>query len=157
MMSIRRLSPEDFPHASRIFFCAVHEGTRDVYSLQQRLAWAGETIDLAQWATRLRDLDGYVAEEHGEPVGFMTVDKTGFIDLAFVLPSCSRQGVGAKLLSVVERQVSVSGGTWMTTNASLASKPFFEKHSWVVIDEEEVSRNGSTLRRFKMRKKLSCR
>ena len=89
-------------HAARIFFCVIHEGTRNVYSLAQRLAWAGETIHLERWKERLAEMEGFVAEEGNEPVGLMTIDNTGYITLAFVLPSAARQGIGAGLLNVVE-------------------------------------------------------
>src|SRR5690606_35721873 len=79
MAHIRPLLPEDFPHAGRIFFCAVHEGTRNVYSPEQRLAWGGATIDLGRWRERIRGIAGFVAEVAGEPVGFMTLDGDGHV------------------------------------------------------------------------------
>ncbi len=53
MRTIRTLSEEDYPHVARIFFDAVHVGTQNVYSLPQRLAWAGETPNPERFKDRL--------------------------------------------------------------------------------------------------------
>lgn len=149
---IRTLSPEDYRAVGRIYFCSVHEGAKDAYNYEQRLAWGGETIDLDQWKTRVEALTGFVAERDNEPVGFITIDHTGYIDLAFVLPSETRHGVGRALLNTAEQWASANGATRFTTKASLVARPFFEKSGWSVLKEENVSRNGVILSRFKMQK-----
>ena len=153
-MKIRPLVPGDYSHAGRIFFCAVHEGTRTVYSLRQRLAWAGESIDLAWWRARMAGMQGFVAEAEGEPVGFMTIDAAGYVDLAFVLPSCARRGVGARLLGAVEDWARARGVARLTTHASLAATPFFARHGWAVLAREQVRREGVALDRHHMEKRL---
>ncbi|MEO1910155.1 MAG: hypothetical protein ABGX10_07005 [Paracoccus sp. (in: a-proteobacteria)] len=87
IVETRHISPEDYVDVGRIFFCAVHEGSNHVYSLAQRTVWGGLTIDLSRWKERLTTPANFVAEVEGEPVGFVTEDPTGYIDLAFVLPS----------------------------------------------------------------------
>ena len=154
MDRIRPLVPEDYRHAGRICFCAVHEGTRDIYSPAQRVAWGGETIDLDGWRQRIAGLEGLIAEVAGEPVGFMTIDRTGYIDLAFVLPSQARRGVGAALLRAVEARARAWGAGMLTTEASRAARPFFARHGWEVVATQQVQRNGVTLERYAMRKRL---
>ena len=149
---IRPLSPEDYPAVGRISFCAVHEGARSAYSYEQRLAWGGETIDLDRWKKRVETLTGFVAERDNEPIGFITIDHTGYIDLAFVLLSETRRGVGRALLNAAERWASANGATRFTTEASLIARPFFEKNGWSVLEDESVSRHGVILNRFKMQK-----
>ena len=152
---IRPLSAEDFPDVGRIFFCAIHEGTRHVYTLAQRRAWAGDTVNLAGWKDRVKDLSGFVAEEHGEAVGFLTIDQTGYVDLAFVLPSAAGRGIGGALLIAAEDWAARNGAECLTTAASLAARPFFEEHGWSVVKEEEVLRQGVALRRFQMHKTIA--
>ncbi len=151
-VEIRPLRAEDFADAGRIFFCAIHEGTRHVYTREQRRAWAGETIDLRGWEDRLSGLTGFIAEENGEPVGFMTIDRTGYVDLAFVLPSAAGKGTGSALLSAVEHWAAERAARRLTAAASLAARPFFEKHGWTVLHREEVERQGVSLPRYQMQK-----
>ncbi len=153
-MEIRPLTARDYPHAGRIFFCAVHEGARNVYSPAQRLAWGGATIDLDRWRERIAPMQGFVAEDAGEPVGFMTIDADGHIDLAFVLPSQAQRGVGAKLLGAVEDWARMQGVARLTTFASLAARPFFARHGWVVVERQQVARGGAVLERYSMEKVL---
>lgn len=151
---IRPLAPEDYSAVGRIFFCAVHEGTRTAYSYQQRLAWGGDAIDLDRWKARVKALGGFVAETDGEPIGFITIDRTGYVDLAFVLPSASGRGVGRTLLNAAEDWAKDNGATQLTTEASLVAHPFFLKRGWVVVEEEHVERKGVILKRYKMQKNL---
>lgn len=152
---IRPLAPEDYNAVGRIFFCAVHEGTRTAYSYQQRLAWAGDTIDLDRWKARVEALSGFVAETDGEPIGFITIDLTGYVDLAFVLPSASGKGVGRTLLNAAEGWAKDNGATHLTTEASLVAHPFFLKRGWVVVEEEHIERKGAVLKRYRMQKDLA--
>lgn len=154
-IEIRPLCAEDFRDVGRIFFCAVHEGTRHAYTLEQRRAWAGDTIDLSRWKDRLTTLAGFIAEEDGDPVGFMTIDRTGYVDLAFVLPSAAGKGVGGSLLNAVEHWAVANGATRLTSAASLVARSFFEKNGWTVLEEEEIDRQGVVLRRYQMQKTLA--
>lgn len=120
----------------------------------KRRAWGGSTINLDDWKDSLKDLTGFVAEEDGEPTGFMTIDKTGYVDLAFVLPSAAGRGIGGALLTAVENWGKEHGVTRLTTAASLAARPFFEKHGWLTAHEEEIDRQGVVLRRSQMRKSI---
>lgn len=154
-IDIRPLTPGDYRDAGRIYFCAVHEGTRGVYSHEQRRAWGGETIDLPHWKDRIAGLDGFVAVTAGEPVGFMTVDASGYIDLAFVLPSCAGKGVGRRLLAASEQWALGHGATQLSTHASKAARPFFEANGWRVEEEETIERRSIVLTRYRMRKAMA--
>ena len=155
IIKTRHISPEDYVDVGRIFFCAVHEGTNHVYSLAQRTAWGGLTIDRPRWKERLTTLTGFVAEVDGESVGFITVDPTGYIELAFVLPSAAGKGVGSALLARAEHLAFVQGATVLATAASLAASHFFEKHGWGVLKEEQVERGGVIFKRYQMQKHLT--
>ncbi len=153
-IAIRPLTVADAAAVARIFFCAVHEGTRDHYSFEQRLAWGGEEVSPDAWRARLEGVTGFVAELAGEPVGFMTIDASGYIDLAFVLPSMAGTGVGYRLYGSVEAKARELGARVLTTNASKTAKPFFERQGWEVVTEQTVERQGIELNNFKMQKAL---
>ncbi len=153
-IEIRKLTPEDGAIAARIFFDAVHIGTADVYTRKERDAWAGTRPDPSRWAERIGGLEGYVAEDDGVPVGFMTIDASGFIDLAFVAPGAAGQGVGWHLYRRVEERARELGATRMTTEASKKARPFFERQGWSVDREQTVERNGVMLTNYRMSKRL---
>ncbi|GBR26153.1 hypothetical protein AA0616_3144 [Komagataeibacter nataicola NRIC 0616] len=61
---------------------------------EQRRAWAWVSSDPSGWSERLLGVDGFMAELNGVPVGFMTIDPSGYIDLAFVGSGVLGMGVG---------------------------------------------------------------
>ncbi len=113
--TIRALEDSDAPSAAQIFFWAVREGTKAEYSPEQRSTWAGDEVAPERWRERLAGQVGFVAEQQGVPVGFMTIDATGYIDFAFVLPTAAGTGVGKLLYQAVEQKAQ-----------KLGAKPFFE-------------------------------
>ncbi|WP_172296862.1 GNAT family N-acetyltransferase [Pseudoruegeria sp. HB172150] len=151
---IRPLTVEDAPHVARIYFCAIHEGSRGHYDYSQRLAWGGLTVDPAVWRRRLKGVDGFVAERDCEPLGFMTLDDAGYIDLAFVLPSAAGHGIGRRLYEAVEARARKQGLCELTVQASKVARPLFEKMGWVTVAEQQVTRQDVKLTNYRMRKPL---
>jgi putative acetyltransferase len=154
-LKIRPICDTDGEIAASIFFDAVHAGTREYYTHEQREAWGGTAPDPAAWDDRLRGMDGFVAELDGSPVGFMTIDRGGYIDLAFVMPSVAGTGVGWQLYGAVERSAREFGATRLTTQASRKARPFFERQGWTVEREQTAVRRGVELTNFRMWKQLT--
>ena len=154
-IKIRKLHPDDAPIMATIFFDAVHEGTKDHYTEAQRRAWGGSAPIPDRWRHTIGDMIGFIAEENGQPLGFMTIDAERFIDLAFVSPSVSGRGVGYQLYNAVEEKAHDLGAPVLRTEASKAAKPFFERQGWFVIEEQIVVKQGGVpLTNFKMQKTL---
>ncbi len=152
---IREFREKDAAAVAQVYFDAVHEGTSDFYSAEQRQAWGGEEPDPSFWLERLRPMIALIAELDGEPVGFMTIDATGLIDLAFVSPSVVGSGVGWRLYTSVENKARELGAKRLHTEASLKARPFFLRQGWIVDLEQEVEIAGVGLTNFRMEKKLN--
>ena len=151
---LRPLVADDYADVARIFFRAVHDGTVGLYTPDQRRAWAGERLEPDGWKARVAGLTGVMAVAEDGPAGFLTIDATGHVDLAFVLPTHARKGIGTLLLRAAETWAADHGATRLRTEASLAARPFFEKNGWQVVEREEILRRGVTLSRFRMDKLL---
>ena len=96
-----------------------------------------------------------MAEANGLPIGFMTMNPEGFIDLAFVSPSALGKGVGWKLYKVVEEKILNLGALVLSTEASMAARLFFERQGWYVIEEQTIVKYGGvSLTNLKMQKTL---
>lgn len=155
VLEIRRLTESDSAAAVKIFFDAIHIGTADTYSLEQRKAWAGEEPDFDGWHNRFKNLAGFVAEISGRMVGFMTLDDNGYIDLAFVSPESMGLGVGRKLYGVLETEAIAREIGALSTNASVPAKSFFQRMGWRVEREQNVAVRGESLTNYKMSKQLA--
>ncbi|MEP4197214.1 MAG: GNAT family N-acetyltransferase [Aliishimia sp.] len=151
------LASFEAPEADRlgaIFYDAVREGAVDFYSLEQRRAWMPKPPSGPKWASRLASQATVVARKDGLPVGFMTLDDDGYIDLAFVSPKYQRQGIGGCLYAQIEAMARNADIARLHSQASYLVKGLFEQHGWEVVCKQQVERAGVKITNFLMEKHL---
>lgn len=157
-MIIRPYTPADLEPVARLFTASVHEVAASHYDAQQRAAWAPQPPDLAVWQKRLAPLTTLVAElvaeENSRLAGFLSYEDDGHIDLLYTAPGSTRTGVASRLYHEAETGLAEAGATELFTEASLVARPFFERQGFEVTEEQNVTRNGVSFRRFAMRKRL---
>ncbi|MBY8974240.1 GNAT family N-acetyltransferase [Rhodobacteraceae bacterium NNCM2] len=154
---IRRYADADADGVAQVFFDAVHIGTRDHYTADQRRAWAGEAPQPARWREKLAPMTAYVAERQGRVVGIMTIDEEGLIDLAFVAPDMAGAGIGWALYQTIEAAAREMGVARLHADVSHAARPFFERQGFRMVRRQEVERAGITLTNQRMEKALAPR
>lgn len=151
---IRPFHSSDAAALAALFYESVHKGARRAYDAAQRRAWAPRVPDAAAWRDRLSAQTVLVAERDGDPVGFMTLREDGRIDLAFVAPAAIGQGVARALYDEILQEARQAGMPRLHAEASLMARPFFERQGWSVIVPETVVRDGVSIPRFRMEKRL---
>ncbi|WP_170766075.1 GNAT family N-acetyltransferase [Ruegeria lacuscaerulensis] len=137
-----------------IFFDAVRKGATEFYNVEQRQAWVSKTPSGPNWASRLAAQKTVVARKAGLPVGFMTLDRDGYIDLAFVAPEHQRQGIGGNLYSRIEALARAANMARLHSQASYLVRGLFEQQGWELVQEQLIERAGITLTNFLMEKRL---
>ncbi|MEJ2228604.1 MAG: GNAT family N-acetyltransferase [Alphaproteobacteria bacterium] len=137
-----------------IFFDAVREGATEFYNLEQRQAWASKPPSGPNWISRLAAQNTVVARKAGLPVGFMTLDGDGYIDLAFVAPGHQRQGIGGYLYARIEALARDANIGRLHSQASYLVRGLFEQRGWELVREQQIERAGVTLTNFLMEKRL---
>lgn len=153
---VRDFRPEDAAAVAQVFFDAVHLGTGGLYTPAQKTAWAGDAPRPDSWRARLRGVTCKLAVQEGKVVGFMSLDETGLIDVAFTAPRVAGTGVGWRLYGVIETRARQQGLCGLRTEASLSARPFFTRQGWKVDAEQGVHRGGETLTNFRMSKQLAA-
>lgn len=154
-LGIRKYRETDTAQLAALFFDSVRQGTAAHYDRQQREAWAPAVPDVGKWRARLSAMLVFVAEDESGIVGFMTLDESGYIDLAFVRADRIGTGVGSKLYERIEHASRQRGQLTLSSNASKLARPFFEKHGWVVKARQSVEQNGVCLTNYRMEKQLT--
>lgn len=154
MVRVRPYRDDDAAVLARIFGRAVREGAAGAYDTDQREAWASALDAPSDWSRRLREEITLVAEQAGHPVGFMTLGRDGFLDLAFVLPEAMGTGVAAALHDRVLAEAEARRLSRLTTEASHIARRFFIKQGWLELGEVQVDLGGTTLTSFSMEKRL---
>lgn len=146
----RRRAPEDRADCYNVYYRSVREGAARYYDAAQRKAWAPEaTPDLSE-PDRMLEQDAWVAELSGEICGFMTLDKTGYLDMAFVLPEVMGKGVSDALYAMLLNHARTCGFARLTVDASHFARSFFVRHGWHVVEREMHPAHGQVYERFKM-------
>ncbi len=153
-IKVRKFKDADAEATARIFFDAVRLGAARHYDECQRKAWAEKVPDTRGWLARLQSQHTYVAEMNSRPVGFMTVDDAGHIDLAFVAPDQMGKGASDALYAAVEAEAVRKGIRRLDTAASHLARSFFERQGWSVVKQQAVTRAEIELTNFVMEKQL---
>ena len=149
--------PFEFTDLSRvieIYTASIRTLAAPYYSPEQIAAWAPVPPDTARWQERLAHLHTIVAEAEGVLAGFASYTDEGYLDFLFTHPGFARRGVATGLYQSVESTLRAATVPKVTTQASLAARPFFDRHDFQVDAEESVECRGVYLRRFAMHKNL---
>lgn len=152
--SVRSYAAEDAEALGQVFYRAVREGANARYSDEQVVAWSPEPPSGGVWRDRLSAADTVLAEQDNAPLGFMTLDEKGYLDLAFVVPEAMGTGVSDAIYAVLEGRARARGIATLTTQASLLAEPFFARHGWQVTRRQEVEIRGVVLNNAWMEKHL---
>lgn len=153
-MEIRRFKPGDEAALFRVFFTAIHEVAVRDYSREQVAAWAPADFDVGLWASRMQEIQPFVAVLGNEIVGYADVQDYGYIDHFFVSGSYPRQGIGTRLMVRIHDEAQSLGLTELTSNVSKTAEPFFVLHGFHVVERGFPVRRGVTLQNALMRKRL---
>ena len=156
-MRIRPYEPSDLSSLIETYTASIHTLAAAHYSPEQIMAWAPLHSDPARWRERLLNLQTLVAESDGMFAGFASFTREGYLDFLFTYPAFARRGVASKLYRQVESALRGSDVRSVTAHSSLAARPFFERHGFVVDTEESIECRGVFLRRFAMSKQLDKR
>jgi putative acetyltransferase len=137
-----------------IYTASIRTLAAPYYSPEQIAAWAPLPPDADRWQQRLSLLHTIVAEADGVLAGFASYTDEGYLDFLFTRPGFARRGVATSLYQSVESTLRATNVPLVTTQASLAARPFFDRHGFQVDAEESVECRGVYLRRFAMHKNL---
>ena len=150
MITTRAYRPEDRGVCQSIFYRAVHEGTGEFYSEDQRKAWAASDRFDPDVPDRLITQMTWVAEADGEPVGFMSLREDGYLDMAFVLVAFHGRGVADALYAQVMNTARERRMERLFVDASPMARRFFIKHGWQVDYHEQHPARGQVFDRFRL-------
>jgi putative acetyltransferase len=153
-MKERPYQSTDLPRVMEIYTASIRSLAASYYSPEQIAAWAPVPPDAARWQERLSHLHTIVAETYGVLAGFASYTHDGYLDFLFTHPTFARRGVATRLYQRVELALRTVSAPRVTTHASLAARPFFDRHGFQLDAEEWIACRGAYLRRFAMHKQL---
>ena len=162
MKRLRELQSSDHAELLEVYRLAVESCSGQLYTSQQRLAWALQAGDAAnslpphpQLLACLQRGRGLVScQQDGQIAAFAIRDPADRLALLYCRPCDQGRGHGSALLEAVEQEARQQGLQRLTTEASLISQPLLERRGWQRSWREELMINGSLFHRYRLHKPL---
>lgn len=156
-LALRPFLPTDAPVLREIFRDSIEDLTADDYTEAQQEAWASAADDLGVFKTKLSGQLTLVATLEGSPVGFASLEGKDKIDMLYVHPAATGQGVGAMLVDALEKLAGARGTERLTVDASDSARGFFEKRGYVAQQRNTVSVGDEWLANTTLQKQLATK
>ena len=153
--ALRPFLGEDTPMLAAIFVAAIEELTGEDYSQAQQEAWAAAAEDEEQFGQKLASELTLIATLQNSPVGFVSLKGPDHIDMLYVHPGASGQGVASMLCEALEKLAGGRGAKALTVDASDNAEGFFAKRGYLAKQRNTVTVNGEWLANTTMQKTLA--
>ena len=148
--AVRPYRTGDRAACALVFYRAVREGTAAFYNQAQREAWAPSPEPDWSEPCKLERQWCWVAERGGRIVGFMSLEPSGYLDMAFVLPEEMGRGTAVALYAALLAKARDAGLERMTVIASHLARRFFARRGWRVDRAEDLLADGQVYEVFHM-------
>ncbi len=152
---IRQLEARDHDAIAEIYRLSVLGSTSELYSQQQQWAWAAQSKTLRSLLNEGKGL--VICHQDDQPEAFSLRYPLDRLALLYCHPHSQRQGYGRALIEAIEQAATADQVSTLRTEASLISKPLFERLGWQVSWREELRIGGVAFHRFRMHKALGQR
>lgn len=138
--TLRPYEQTDAAATAQLFQAAIRTTAARHYEPAQIDAWAGDVLDLGRWNHRRSVAWTTVAELDGAVVGFSDLTPDGELDMLFVHPDAGGRGIARQMVTAVVAEGRRRGLRSITTHASRAARPVFERLGFVVDAENSGNR-----------------
>jgi putative acetyltransferase len=155
-VAMRPLLASDVPLLAEIFRAGIEELSADDYSEAQREAWASAADDEEEFGARLANELTLVATLDGAAIGFASLSDNTRIDMLYVHPAATGQGVAAMLCDALEKLAAARGTKELTVDASDSARGFFERRGFVPKTRNTVTLAGEWFANTTMVKPLAA-
>jgi putative acetyltransferase len=152
-IAIRAFRLDDIPALFDLFHGTVHRVNSRDYTPEQLRAWSPGELDAARWAT-LADRYTIVAECEGRVAGFADLESNGHIDRFFTHADFQGRGVGSAMMAAILFEAGRLDVPQLFAEVSITARPFFERHRFVVLAEQQVVVREVALTNYRMERRL---
>ncbi len=127
---LRPYLPADTMILRDLFAASVEELMQDDYNEDQRAAWVSIAEDGSEFAERLADQLTLVVEVEGEHMGFASLKDNTVLDMIYVHPHYTGQGIGTALAGAIEKIAKARGAKSISVESSDTAQMFFEERGY---------------------------
>ncbi len=121
-----------------VFYAAIHGLASQHYKQAQLDAWAPATYNVSRWEEKMQALNPFVIEKENALIAYADLQADGLIDHFFVSAENAKQGVGKWLMQHIISTAKAKDIPKLHAHVSLTAQPFFAKHGFTLIKQQEV-------------------
>ncbi|WP_417238352.1 GNAT family N-acetyltransferase [Bizionia sp.] len=148
MIEIREAVINDLPEITSLFRNTILHINSKHYTENQIAVWASGADNEKKWTARITKNYFIVAETNNTIVGFAYLTQGNYLDGLFVHKDYQRQGIGAKLLRVIESQVIMAGFKEIKSDVSKTALPFFDDYYYEVEKKQMKHLKGEVFENY---------
>ena len=149
-MNLKRITEKDQIDLKKIYFNAIVSIADEIYSKEQKLAWASQAWDNKNFALSINKGKGWLISNKQTVIAFGIRYPSDRIALLYCRGDSQRKGYGTKLLHKLEKEANKEGLPFLSTEASLISYKLFLKNKWEIIRKEKIIIKNIIFERYKM-------
>ncbi|WP_458629080.1 GNAT family N-acetyltransferase [Winogradskyella sp. PC D3.3] len=154
MIQIRPATIKDLPEITSVFRNTVIHTSTKQYSEKQITIWASAADDTEEWEKRITKLYFIVAEIENTIVGFAYLKNGNYLEGLLVHNDYQRQGIGSKLLRIVESQVMMNDFEILKSDVSKTALPFFDNKYFEVLKRQNKNYKGIAFENYLVQKEF---
>jgi len=154
-MDIIPYQPDDLKEVCQLFYDTVHKVNVKDYTAEQLIVWAPEIPDWDKWQARLMGAITFIARINNDIAGFGSLVDYTYLDFLYASYQFQGKDVATNIYSKLEGISRSNGTNFITTDASITARPFFEKMGFKVLHKQSAKKNNILLINYKMIKKIN--
>lgn len=153
-MYIRQLHDDEYDEVVTLITESVHSVCKNDYSEKELNAWAPARFDINAFRKALSGALNLVALESGKIVGFLSMEKTGYINRLYTHKDRLRCGIASALLDKAFAWAIENGIFEITLDSSKTAEGFYIKKGFDFVGISVMRHNDVVLKSSVMRKFL---
>lgn len=153
-MYIRRLLDDEYYDVVQLITQTVHSVCINDYTKEELDAWAPENFDINKFRRNLSHCYNLVAFEKGKLVGFISVERSGYINRLYTHKDFLRRGIATALYNKAEEWAKENGICEMSLDSSKTAEEFYLKLGFVKSGVSVMTHGNVVFRNTVMKKIL---
>ena len=153
-MYIRKLLDDEYEEVIKLIYDSVHTVCKKDYSKEELDAWAPASFDFIKFQKALSDCINLVMIERNIIIGFISMEKNGYINRLYTHKMFLNQGVASSLLKKAEEWAKSHDVYELSLDSSKTAKDFYKKKGFLENGISTAEHNGIIFRNTVMKKRL---
>lgn len=126
-MYIRRLLDDEYEDVVKLITDTVHTVCAKDYTKEELTAWAPENFDVRKFRNNLSSCLNLAAFEQGRLVGFISVERNGYINRLYTHKDFLKRGIATALYTHAEQWAMKNGICELSLDSSKTAEGFYLK------------------------------